>query len=144
MYEPVINLWAVLVSAIVFFGIGSLWYGPLFGSIWMKAMGWTKESLEADKSQSNMALSFGLMFVASLIMAYVTAHMVDFMMQIYPEMSPVMVGLNSGFWLWLGYILAYLLTAPAFENKPWSYVFVNGGYWLLGILATGAIIGAWR
>lgn len=144
MYEPMINYWAVLVSAIVFFGVGAVWYGPVFGKIWMKSMGWTAESMEADKSQSNMALSFGLMFLGSLIMTYVTAHMVDFMMVVYPDMSGLMSGLTAGFWLWLGYVFAYLLTAPAFENKPWSYVFINGGYWLVGIELTGAIVGVWR
>ncbi|NQV36788.1 MAG: DUF1761 domain-containing protein [Candidatus Marinimicrobia bacterium] len=144
MYEPVINYWAVLLSAVVFFAIGSLWYGPLFGNAWTKSIGWTKESLEADGFQPNMVKSFGIMFLGSLLMAFITAHMVDFMLQVYPEMSGLMVGLNAGFWLWLGYIFSYLLSAPAFENKPWSYVFINGGYWLVGILATGAIVGVWR
>ena len=122
MYEPLINYWAVLVSAVAFFAVGSLWYGLLFGDAWMKAMGWTKESLEADKAQTNMVKSFGIMFLAGLLMTYVNAHMVDYMMKIYPEMTAVSVGLTSGFWLWLGYIFAYLLTAPAFENRPWSRV----------------------
>lgn len=144
MFEYDVNYLAVLVSAIVFFGIGSLWYGPLFGKVWMKAMGWTEDSLEADKSQTNMPLSFGLMFFGSLVMAFVTAHMVPFMMHIYPDMSGFSAGLVTGLTLWFGYVFAYLLTAPAFENKPWSYVLVNGGYWLVGIVVTGIIVGIWR
>lgn len=144
MYEPVINYWAVLVSAVVFFGIGSLWYGPLFGKQWMKAMGLSKEAIEEDNKQNSMAVSFGIMFIGSLLMAYITAHMVDFMMQIYPEMSPLSTGLTSAFWLWLGYTVPYILTAPAFESRPWSYVFINSGYWLVGILLTGGIVGVWR
>ncbi len=144
MYEPVINVWAVLVSAIVFFTLGSLWYGPLFGKVWMKAMGWTKGTLEADKAGSNMAVSYGLMFIASLIMAWVTAHMVDFMFQIYGDLTPLAIGLSNGFWLWLGYVFTYLLGVLAFENKPWSYVLVNGGYWLVGIVMVSLINAYWR
>jgi len=144
MYEPVINVWAVVVSAIVFFALGTLWYGPLFGKFWMKAMGWTKETLESDKVISNMKVSFGLMFIASLIMAWVTAHMVDFMFQIYGDLTPLTIGLSNGFWLWLGYVFAYLLTAPAFEKKPWSYVLINGGYWFAGILIASLINAYWR
>lgn len=144
MFEYDINYLAVLVSTIAFFGLGSLWYGPLFGKQWMDAMGWTEDSLEADKSQSNMALSFGVMFVSSLIMAFVMAHMVPFMMYIYPDMSGFSAGLVTGLTLWFGFVFAYILTAPAFENRPWSYVFINGGYWLVGIVITGIIVGLWR
>jgi hypothetical protein len=143
MYEYEVNYLAILVSAIAFFGLGALWYGPLFGKQWMNAMGWTEDSLEADKSQSNMPLSFGLMFLGSLIMSFVTAHMVPFMLYIYPDMSGLSAGLVTGLTLWFGYVFAYLLTAPAFENRPWSYVLVNGGYWLTGIVLVGIIVGLW-
>lgn len=144
MYEPVIHIGAVVVSALVFFAWGALWYGPLFGKVWMKAMGWTKEILEADKTGSSMAVSYGLMFMASLIMAWVTAHMVDFMFQIYGDLTPLAIGLSNRFWLWLGYVFAYLITAPAFEKKPWSYVAVNGGYWFIGIVTASLINAYWR
>ncbi|MBT3231789.1 MAG: DUF1761 domain-containing protein [Calditrichaeota bacterium] len=144
MYVPEINYWAVLVSAVVFFLIGAMWYGPLLGKAWLKAMGWTRESLEASIGKTTMAKSFIIMFVSSLIMSYVTAHMVSFMSVVYPEIGMVQVGLSCAFWLWLGYVLSYILTAPAFERRPWSYVFINGGYWLIGMIAAGLILGYWR
>ncbi len=144
MYEPMVNYWAVLVSALVFFGIGALWYGPLFGKIWMKSVGMTEQSIEADKANTNMALSFGLMFISSLLMALVMAHLVDYMLFVFPKSGALSIGLTTAFWSWLGFVLAYLITAPAFENRPWSYVFVNGGYWLLGLASTGVIVGLWR
>ena len=29
-----LNLWAIGVSTLVGFGLGGIWYGPLFGSAW--------------------------------------------------------------------------------------------------------------
>ncbi|NQV16784.1 DUF1761 domain-containing protein [bacterium] len=144
MYESMVNYWAVLVSALVFFGIGALWYGVLFGKAWMKATGITQESLEADKAETNMVKSFGIMFISSLLMAAATAHLIDYLLVVFPDSSAISIGLTTAFWAWLGYILAYILTAPAYENRPWSYVFINGGYWLTGMLSTGLIVGLWR
>jgi hypothetical protein len=47
-----IHYWAVLVSAIVSMIIGSIWYGPLFGKLFMREMGmdtWSKEKQDANK-----------------------------------------------------------------------------------------------
>ncbi len=40
-----LNWWAILVATVVAFGIGGLWYGPLFGQAWLKAMGKTEEEI---------------------------------------------------------------------------------------------------
>jgi len=142
MYEPMINYFAVLVSAIVFFGIGAIWYGPVFGKLWRESVGMTEA--EAEKANPNMAKSFGLMFLSALLMAVATAYLIDYLLKVFPDSSAVSIGLNTAFWVWLGYTLSYILTAPAFENRPWSYVFINGGYWLVGLISTGLIVGLWR
>lgn len=143
MYD--INYWAVLVSAIAFFALGSLWYTKiLFGNAWIESMGKTMEQLEKEKADSNMVKSFGLMFFSCLLMAFVTAHLVDLMAVVYPNSSNLKLGLMTGFWAWLGYIASYVLTAIAFEDRPWKYYFINTGYWLVGVLIMGAILTAWK
>jgi len=144
MYESTVNYWAVLVSALAFFALGSLWYGALFGKAWRNSVGITEEMLEAEKEEVNMVMSFGTMFVSSLLMALATAHLIDYMLVVFPASSAVRIGLTTGFWAWLGYTLSYILTAPAYEKRPWSYVLINGGYWLVGLLLTGLIVGLWR
>lgn len=144
MYESMVNYWAILVSALVFFGIGMLWYGMLFAKAWIKSMGLSEADLEAQKADENMVKSFGLMFVSSLLVAIATAYLVDYLLFVFPDSSAVRVGLTTAFFAWIGYILSYLITAPAFERRPWSYVWINGGYWLVGLAAIGLIVGLWR
>ena len=73
MAEAVINYLAVLVSAIVGFGIGALWYSPLlFGKVWMQLMNLSKESLEKAK-EKGMAKKFAVAFAAMLVMSYILA-----------------------------------------------------------------------
>ena len=65
------NYWAIIVSAIAFFALGSLWYTKiLFGDAWVASMGKTMEQLEKEKANVNMTKSFGIMFLSGLLMAF--------------------------------------------------------------------------
>ncbi len=143
MYD--INYWAIIVSAIAFFALGSLWYTKiLFGDAWVASMGKTMEQLEKEKANVNMTKSFGIMFLSGLLMAFVIAHLVDLMAAVYPNTGNVKLGLMTGFWAWLGFIASYVLTAVAFEDRPWKYYFINTGYWLVGALLMGVILTVWK
>lgn len=143
MYD--INYLAVIVSALVFFVIGAIWYNDaLLGKGWRTSLGKTDAEFEKEKEETNMAKSFGLMFLGSFIMAFVTAHLVDIMVIAYPTATNLKLGLVTGFWVWFGYIASYVLTAVAFENRPWKYYFINTGYWLIGTLVMGVILVIWQ
>ena len=69
-----VNYWAVVASAVASMVIGSIWYGPMFGKMFMKEMGmdkWSKEKQDAMKK--TMGVSYLGQFIASLIMFYVVA-----------------------------------------------------------------------
>ena len=124
MYD--VNYFAVIVSAIAFFVLGSLWYTDiLFGKAWRDSIGKTDEEFEKERANVNMLKSFGLMFISGLLMAFVTAFLVDIIARAYPAASNIKLGLMTGFWVWLGYIASYVLTAVAFENRPWKYYFIT-------------------
>lgn len=46
-----INYLAVIVSMIVAMVIGFLWYGPVFGKMWIHLMDFTSEHMEAAKTK---------------------------------------------------------------------------------------------
>jgi len=143
MYD--INYWAVLVSAIAFFAVGAVWYNDsLFGKAWRASMGKSDAEFEKEKQDVSMGFSFGIMFLGSLIMAFVTAHLVDLIAVAYPMAGNFKLGLMTGFWVWFGYIASYVLSAVAFERRSWKYYFINTGYWLVGTLLMGAILTAWQ
>ena len=143
MYD--INYWAVLVSAIAFFAVGAVWYNDsLFGKAWRASMGKSDAEFQNEKQDVSMGFSFGIMFLGSLIMAFVTAHLVDLIAVAYPMAGNFKLGLMIGFWVWFGYIASYVLSAVAFERRSWKYYFINTGYWLVGTLLMGAILTAWQ
>ena len=65
--DIVINYWAVLGAAVAMMVIGALWYGPIFGRVWMKLMGYDRQSMKDMKLKPPAAMS--LMFLAALLSA---------------------------------------------------------------------------
>jgi hypothetical protein len=129
-----INVLAVLAAAVSTFVIGALWYSPLlFYKPWLRANGF----VEADVQKGRAGVIFGLAFVFSVIMA---ANLAAFLAAPGTTVAwGATAGALTAVWVVLG-----LAVVALFERRPWSYIFVNGGYWLVSFVMMGAILGAWR
>jgi hypothetical protein len=130
-----INYWAVLVSACSAFIIGWIWYGPLFGKLWMKLNGFTEEGLkEGGMSMPAMML---LNYVATALAALAIAMFIG-------------TEANAGFGIFAGVMIAIFwigtnrLNDVLYERKPWGLYFINVGYNLVIYAVMGAIIGLWH
>lgn len=133
-----INYIGVIAAAVVAVVLGFLWYGPVFGKPWMKEMGFTKASMDAAKKKG-MTKSYVLMLVSALVMAYVLAHVIAFSANEMGGMS-VMSGIQGGFWTWLGFVATVLLGQVMWENKSLKLYALNAGYYLVSLMAMGAVI----
>lgn len=134
-----VNFMAVLLAGIVSMGLGFLWYSQMvLGKQWMKAHGYTSESLK--KAQKEMGKLYSLSFVLSLIMAYVLFHVMVFSESFfhYPMLQ---TGITSAFWMWLGFIMPVQATATIFSDKKnWKLFGIDTGYQLVSVVAMGAVL----
>ena len=138
MQIVVVNYISVLVAAIASFVIGALWYSPmLFGKMWMKLSNVTDKEMKKAK-QKGMSKNFVFQFLASLVMAYVLAHFVQ-----YTESSTISDGMLAGFWIWLGFIATVMIGMVLWEGKPWKLYFVKAGHELFALAVMGAILAVW-
>ena len=138
--DIVINYVAVLIAAISSMVVGFLWYGIIFRKSWMALMGYTRENMGQMKMAANKA--YTIQFVASLVMAYLLAHMIVFV-SAYLEMGGTGVGVKTGFFSWLGFIMPVTLGVVLWENKPWKLWLINTSHYLVMLVVMGAILGAW-
>jgi len=128
---PAINWLAVFAAAASAFIIGGLWYGPLFGKVWMNANGYSEE----DLAKRSMPLVFDVSFLLMLAAA------VNLAMFIGPEATmafATMAGLAAG----LGWVATFLGVIYLFEKRPAALWLVNGGYCVVALTVMGAILGA--
>jgi hypothetical protein len=131
------NYLAILVAAIACFLFEAGWY-TLFMKAWLNGIGRTMEWLESA-SGYNPPLQYGTALVSAALMA--TA--ISCVTQLTGPQTAIR-GIKVGALLWLGFVLTTCSTEYVFEERPYSLLAVNAGYWLLGMMLMGAIVGGWK
>ena len=89
-------------------------------------------------SAGNKAKIFGLSFLFLLVMALCLERFLA-----APEVT-LATGSLYGFLTGFGWLFFATGVITLFEQRPWSYLLVNGGYWVVALTAMGAILGGWR
>jgi hypothetical protein len=130
------NYWAILVAAIACFVFEAAWYS-LFLNAWMRGIGRTMEWLDAQK------VSFPLQSATALVCAAVLAATISAFTQLTGAQT-AWRGLKMGAMLWAGCVLTTIATEYVFEVRSYSIFSINAGFWLLGMMLMGAIVGAWK
>lgn len=133
-----INYPAVIVAAIVHFILGGLWYGPIFGNTFLKIIGWAPAQVEQIVAQSHWS-QYAVAFVTSLVLVYILAHFVQ-----YTGAKGVAGGMQTAFWLWLGFVATTQLATVLFEQRKLGLYLLNVGYQLVACLICGAILAVWK
>ncbi|MCK9205723.1 MAG: DUF1761 domain-containing protein [Salinivirgaceae bacterium] len=131
------NLWAVLVSAVLAFGIGSIWYGPLFGKAWQKEVGLSDEKIQSG----NMIKIFGISFILTLIMAFGMAFLFH---KVEDAKVTWLVGLTHGLYIGVAFVVTSMGVNYQYEGKSLKLWSINSGYQVLFLMLMGAILGAWH
>lgn len=133
-----VNYLAVLLAGISSMVVGATWYSKgVFGATWMKL---AKVKEDQNFTNAQMAKMYGLTFVASLVTAYVLAH-VTFLSHAFFHNDFLMAGLQTAFWAWLGFTAARMLTHDLFEGRRKKLTLINATHELVTLMVMGLIIG---
>ena len=132
-----VNYLAILAAVVSNMVIGSIWYSPkVFGDYWSKI---------ANVNMKNTpVISWVLMIITGFLMAYILSHFIYLTAQGFGIEITVQSAISTAFWAWLGFFVPITMGAVTWEQKPWTYWFVNAGYWLVSLIAMAAILGYWR
>lgn len=130
---------AVIVATLAHYLLGGLWYSPLlFGNKFLQIIGWPPEKL-AEMEKQTPAKELAIAFVTSLVLVYILAHFVQ-----YTKAKTAWGGIQTAFWLWLGFIVTTQLATVIFEQRPLGLYLINIGYQLVGCAIAGMILAIWR
>lgn len=92
-----VNWLSVLMAAISAFLVGGIWYGPLFGKVWMQEFGFSEDDLKKRKPLKTFGLSLFLSFFAALILEMFIGKEANFSF-----------GLGAGLLAGLGWVLSLI------------------------------------
>ncbi len=128
------NYLAVAVCAVVYWLVGGLWYGLLFGPRWTALENMT---VEQGRSMS-AALPYILTFLLDILIAYVLSQLCS-----WRNANTLGRGAAIGVLLWVGIVAPITYTTSMYEMRPKELFAINEFYPLLGLCLMGAILGAW-
>jgi hypothetical protein len=137
VFQPNLNLnhVAIVVAAVIFWCLGAFWYSPvLFAKPWVEIVG--RQMGEKPKGLVKGMISS---FIGDLILAEVLAHVI-----VWSSALTWGRGVWIGFIVWLGFFLSPAYPQSIYEGRPFKYVAINGGYWLVGFLIVGGLLAVWR
>lgn len=138
MEQPKIHYPAVIVAGLIQFFVGWLWYGMIFMTQWVEATGISPDAGQS-MSGGQIAVMYGGSLVSFLMTYYIMAHFVS-----YTKSTTSKQGMQTGFWLWLGFVATVLSVNVIYTMKPVSLLLIDSGYWLVSMLAGGALLATWR
>ena len=130
------NYLAILVAGVANFAFEAVWYS-VFLDGWLNGIGRTREWLMSSGVNPN------LQYLVALVCAVVIAGSIACLTQVTGPQTALR-GIKTGIMLWAGIVLTTFATEYVFEVRPWSLVGINLGFWLVGMILMGAIVGAWK
>jgi len=134
MHHLHFNHWAILVSALILWFLGALWYSPvLFARQWMALVG-----VKPDRGKS-MVAGMIASFIGDILMSLALAHVV-----LWSGADSFGLGALIGFIAWLGFFAAPNYPQSIYERRPFKLFAINNGYMLVGLLIVGGLLAVWR
>jgi hypothetical protein len=128
------NYGAIIVSAVVYWMLGALWYGVLFGQRWMALEGMTAEQAKS----MNPVLPYVITLLLNLLIACVLAQLC-----LWRNANTAGRGAAVGVLLWIGIVGPIVATTYMYEMRPKELFAINEFYSLVGLCLMGTILGAW-
>ncbi len=132
-----INYWAVLVCGIASMAVGFLWYGHLFGKMWISMMKFDKKKME-EAMKKGMGKTYALAFVSALVSAFILAHFIR-----YAGAETAMDGVLLGVMVWLGFFATTMLGMVFWEGKPFRLYLLNVSHYLVILAINSVILTVW-
>jgi len=130
-----VNWAAVVVSAVVYWILGALWYGLLFAKPYVALEHVTEEQMKAAPTVWPYVVTFAL----NLLIAFALAQIC-----IWRNANTPSRGAAVGILLWIGFLGPVTFTTYMYEMRPMALFAINQFYSLVGLFLMGLIIGGWK
>ncbi|HEV7621892.1 MAG TPA: DUF1761 domain-containing protein [Flavisolibacter sp.] len=131
-----INWLHVLVAAVAYFALGSIWYSVLFGKKWVSYQKINMNDPDAKKGAATIMVgSFILMAISTIGLAILINRL-----DLLTALSGIKLGLLTGFcFSAMAISISYL-----YVKRPGGLHLIDGLYHIVGQAIAAAIIAAWH
>jgi hypothetical protein len=129
------NYLAIFVSAVVYFGLGALWYSPvMFQKGWMANIGRTEEQL-----RNGSKIVFLYTFIALFVICFVTSFFTWAL-----QTANCIPAIKLGLFISLGYIVTVVAINNWYGQRTAKLTMIDAGYHVVGIVLATIILAVWK
>ena len=133
-----VNWLAVIVAALAYFIIGSLWFAAIFGKVWLQEV--EKIGIRINKpTRGQMTQKMVQTFIGNWIIVLAVAYVV-FVSGSVTWQTGLKIGLICG----IGFAVAVMVVAYTWESRSYKLIAIDAGYPLTGITIAAIILSVWR
>jgi hypothetical protein len=137
-YVTSLHYLPVLISAIIFWLLGMLWFGPFFGKPWRVELGKVGIKMEPPPP-GIMTLKAILTFLMNLLTVIGVGFFVHVM-----GISTALGAAKLGLLLGLAFSLAALMVTYTWQNKSLKLLLIDSLYQVVGIIIISIILTVWK
>jgi len=133
-----VNVVAVLVTTLVVFVLGWLWYSPLlFFNPWMRLRG-----LDPAAAMAGAKMPVGKL-VIEFARCFILVYVVTRIATLHSDLS-LLGSIHVGLFLWLGFPVILLTGSVIWDNVPWKVAAIHAGDWFVKLLVISIIARVWH
>lgn len=130
------NWLAVLVAAIAYFGLGAIWYGPIFGKQWIQLTGINMDDPNAKKG-------VGAIMAGSFVCMLISVVALSTIMQLH-QATGWISGLKFGLLVGVFFNSMAISINYLYNKKPLMLYVIDCVYQSAGLGIAGIILGVWK
>ena len=133
-----VNVVAVLVTTLVVFVLGWLWYSPLlFFNPWMRLRG-----LDPAAAMAGAKMPVGKL-VIEFARCFILVYVVTRIATLHSDLS-LLGSIHIGLFLWVGFPVILLTGSVIWDNVPWKVAAIHAGDWFVKLLVISIIARVWH
>ena len=135
MAFSLVNWWAVLAATAINMLVGFLWYGPVFGKLWLRLMDKEREEISGGGSPLTYLIPVVGAFISAAMLALIIG-----MLRLFTWWA----GAGWGAAIWFAFGGTGLLTTGVFEGRKQSLSWLFIAYMVLVHAGQGVMFALWR
>lgn len=133
-----VNYYAVLACGVASMMLGMMWYGPIFGKVWIKLMGFTEKDMTAAQKKG-MGPTYLMAFLSSCVTAFVLSGYLS-----YNGLASINTAMIGVLFIWVGFYATTALSPVLWEGKSWKLYFIGISHQLVQLAMFAAILVSWK
>ncbi|MGD8622391.1 MAG: DUF1761 domain-containing protein [Anaerolineales bacterium] len=128
-----VNWLAVVVGMVLSMAMGALWYGPLFGNLWLRLIGKTADEIEGDPMD----------YLKTAVAAFIAMLFLDLVVASFGAQS-LADGVVVGALTFIGFGATLTFVYTTFEGPDERVWLLYAAYQLVVFVIMGGVFAVWN